>query len=127
MDASAAWMNCDQPTAEENAIEILLQGFSRIGRLHVLEKKLVSTYLDFKRFEEALHVQTKMIEHWTNKTTPYYDRASIYLKLGETAAARADLQAALLTIDQLPIRKSSTPAMKEMKSKIISTLNEMEN
>jgi tetratricopeptide (TPR) repeat protein len=27
MDASAAWMNCDQPTAEENAIEILLQGF----------------------------------------------------------------------------------------------------
>jgi regulator of sirC expression with transglutaminase-like and TPR domain len=110
------------PSAEQ----ILLDGIAHIGRLHVLEKELAILYLHEKRYEDALQVQTEMIEHWSFKATPYLDRAETYLQMGQKNRALEDLHQALTSIDKLPVYKSSTPAMKEMRSTIISLCNQLE-
>lgn len=124
MDAAQASLHC--PDALPSADQILLDGIARIGRLHVLEKELAILYLHEKRYEDALKVQTEMIEHWSFKATPYLDRAETYLQMGQKNRALEDLYQALLTIDKLPAYKSSTPAMKEIRSKIISLRNQLE-
>jgi tetratricopeptide (TPR) repeat protein len=124
MDAAQASLHC--PDALPSADQILLDGIAHIGRLHVLEKELVLVYLHDKRYEDALQVQTEMIEHWSFKATPYLDRAETYLQLGQKNRALEDLHQALLSIDKLPAYKSSSPAMKEIRSKIISLHNQLE-
>ncbi len=122
IDASLAARQC--PERSSNADQFLLDGMARLGRLHVLEKSLVSIYLEEKRYTEALQVQTEIIDHWAVKTRPYYDRAEIYLLSGNKPAALADLKNALQSLDNLPAYKSATPAMQEMRSKIIFLLNQ---
>ncbi len=124
MDAAQASLNC--PEASPEADQILIDGMARLGQLHVLEKELVLVYLNDKRYDDALQVQTKIIEHWSFKASPYFERAETYLLKGERHLAIEDLHHALLSIDTLPVYKSSTPAMKEMRSKIISLLNQLE-
>lgn len=126
LDASKAWMKCTEANVAGQASKILIQGMSRIGRLHVLEKELVRVYLYEKRYEEALEVQTEIIQRWDSKSKPYFDRAEIYLLLGDQKSAKDDLNKALLSIDQLPTHKSSTPAMTTMRSKILSLLKQLE-
>lgn len=124
MDAAQASLHC--PDALPSADQILLGGIAHIGRLHVLEKELAILYLHEKRYEDALQIQTEMIEHWSFKATPYLDRAETYLQMGQKNRALEDLYQALLSIDKLPAYKSSTPAMKEIRSKIISLRNQLE-
>ena len=126
LDASKAWMKCPETNAAGKASQILIQGMSRIGRLHVLEKELVRVYLFEKRYEDALAIQTEIIQHWESKSKPYYDRAEIYLLLGDQTSAKDDLNKALLSIDQLPAHKSSTPAMVTLRNKIVSLLKQLE-
>lgn len=122
IDAADAARQCSE--TPHQADQILREGMSRLGRLHVLEKALVRVYLDEKKYAEALQVQTEIIDHWAVKTGPYYERAEIYLLTGNKPAAMADLKDALLSIDSLPAYKSATPAMQEMRSKIILLLNQ---
>ena len=124
MDAAQASLHC--PDASPSADQILLDGIAHIGRLHVLEKELMLVYLYEKRYDEALQVQTEMLEHWSFKAAPYFDRAETYLLMGQKNRALEDLHQALLSIDKLPAYKSSTPAMKEIRSKIISLRNQLE-
>lgn len=122
IDASLATQLCPEKT--HTADQLLLEGMSRLGRLHVLEKALVQNYLEEKRYSEALQMQTEIIDHWAVKTTPYYERAEIYLLTGNKPAAIVDLKNALQSIDSLPAYKSATPAMQEMRGKIILLLNQ---
>lgn len=124
MDAALASHNC--PDASPDADQILIDGMARIGRLHVLEKELVLVYLNDKRYEDALQVQTEIIEHWSFKAGPYYDRAETYVLMGQKDKALDDLQQALHSLDTLPSYKSSTPAMKAMRNRIISLRNQLE-
>ncbi|HEY3387827.1 MAG TPA: hypothetical protein VGK46_15040 [Saprospiraceae bacterium] len=126
LDASKAWLKCPETNANGQASLILIEGMSKMGRLHVLEKELVRVYLHEKRYEEALEVQTEIIQHWESKSKPYYERAEIYLLLGDQKSAKDDLNQAILSIDQLPARKSSTPAMVTLRHKIISLLKQLE-
>lgn len=123
IDASRAWTSCDDMSAEDKSIQALKQGLLHLGQIHVIEKELVSVYLRFGRFEEAIEVQTGIIEHWTSKIKPYYERAEMYLLMQKKDQAMDDLRQALLALDHLPKHKSSTPAMREMRKKIISKLN----
>lgn len=122
MDASFASRNC--PKTSLTADEILIKGMSRLGRLHVLEQELVRVYLSEKKYEEALAVQTDIIDHWAVKIRPYYERAEIYLLAGNKPAAIDDLNSALRAMKSLPAYKSSTPAMQELRSKIDLTLHQ---
>ncbi|MBK9104483.1 MAG: hypothetical protein IPL92_07910 [Saprospiraceae bacterium] len=122
IDASLATQQC--PEKSSNTDQVLLEGMARLGRLHVLEKSLVSIYLEEKRYTEALQVQTEIIAHWAVKTRPLYERAEIYLLTGNKPAAIADLKNALQSLDSLPSYKSATPAMQEMRGKIILLLNQ---
>ncbi len=127
LDASNAWLQCDLPESENKAIQSLRDGLSRLGRLHVLEMALVDTYLHYQRYTDALQVQSEIIQHWSFKAVPYLDRAEIYLQFHEVALAKSDLLHALDALEQLPAYKTNTPAMKSVKSKIISSLEEIEN
>jgi tetratricopeptide (TPR) repeat protein len=126
LDASNAWLNCPEAKDAGHASQVLVEGMSRIGRLHVLEKELVRVYLHEKRYDDALKVQTEIIQHWESKTKPYYERAEIYMLLGDKASAVDDLNNALLSIDQLPTYKSSTTAMRSLRTRIVSLLNQLE-
>lgn len=125
IDASISALQC--PESAQDAEEIIREGITRLGRLHVLEKELVSVYLNEKRYSEAIQVQSEIIDRWTIKTSPYYERAQIYLLAGNNEAARNDLHSALQSIDQLPEYKSSTRAMQDMRSKIVSLLHQTGN
>ena len=124
LDASRALLNC--PDATGSASFPLIEGMAKIGRLHVLEKELVRVYLHEKRYVDALEIQTEMIRRWESKSKPYYERAEIYVLMGEQNAAKDDLHKALESIDQLPGYKSSTPAMIMMRQKIVTLLKQLE-
>jgi tetratricopeptide (TPR) repeat protein len=123
IDASRAWVECEASDAEAKAIQILRDGISRLGRLHALDKELVRVYLQYQRYADALLIQSHIIQQWTVKTKPYYERAEIYLLMGDDDAAREDLHQALIALDQLPAHKSNTHAMKEMRTKLETRLN----
>lgn len=122
IDASVSALQC--PESAQDAEQIIKEGITRLGRLHVLEKELVRVYLHDKKYTEALQVQTEIIDHWSVKTYPYYDRALTYLMAGNKEAAHDDLESALQSIDLLPAYKSSAPALQEMRSKIVSLLQQ---
>jgi tetratricopeptide (TPR) repeat protein len=127
IDASRAWKDCDEMDAEDQSIHALHQGLLHLGQIHVIEKELVSAYLRYGKYEEALNVQTNIIEHWASKIKPYYERAEIYLLMQKKELAHEDLRKALLEIETLPAHKSSTQAMRDMRNKIISKLNQPAN
>lgn len=127
IDASQAQALCPETNAEQKSILILMDGMDRIGRLHVLEKELVGVYLHFNRLDEAIRIQTDIIDRWAFKTKPYYERAKLYSLSGDTDLAIKDLNTALYELDSLPDYKSSTPAMKTLKAEILSLLNQLEN
>lgn len=124
IDASLASRQC--PDGSPTAEAFLKDGIARIGKLHVLEQELVRVYLYDKRYEEALQAQSEIIQQRSVKAGPYYDRAEIYLLMNDKTAAINDLHQALISIEKLPAYKSSTPALQEMKKKIISLLNQLE-
>ncbi len=124
IDAAESWMACYETSAEENAISILRAGLDRLGKLHILEKKLVAAYVHYNRFEDALSLQTEMVSHWSLKALPYFERAKIYNSLGDSVAAIDDLRAAIASLDQLPYYKTNTSAMKTIRKEIVALLNQ---
>jgi len=125
INASNSWKNCSEENGAKHSVLILETGISHIGPLHVLEKQLVELYEEQKNFEQAIKIQSALLDQATNKAISYFTRAELYIKADNLTSAKLDLQQALLAIDQLPDNKRSLAVMMEYRSKIESTLTKL--
>ncbi len=127
VNASSSRMSCKDSEAEEKAIAILKSGLHQLGRVVVLEKALVNVYLQYHKYNEAIDLQTEMIDNAPVKADPYFQRAKTFIAKGDIISAKNDLYAALNAIDELPRFKSNTGAMKSLRRDILSMLNATTN
>lgn len=127
IDAADAWKNCNEHDAFEHSVEIVRSGLSKIGPLHVLERKLVELYIEHKDYDEALAIESSLIDHAPHAISLLVERAAIYQVKKDIESARNDLYLALTELDALPAYKSGTPAMTLLRSNINYQLNHLED
>src|SRR5688572_11796811 len=125
IQASAASKNCDSNDKDEVAIEILKSGILVLPENKLLQNQLVSLLRHNRKFEEAIVIQSSIIESAGFKARHYMDRAAIYVELNATQLATADLESALQQMELLPKHRSDVPAMLELKDEIQTLLNEL--
>jgi tetratricopeptide (TPR) repeat protein len=119
--------SCSSPGSNERAIQILKDGIKRLGSISVLQKKLVSFYKQSGRYDEAILVQTSIIESSDFKVRPYFERAQLYSEMNSSELAREDLITAISLMDKLPEYKQSIPSMGKLRTELVSALNELKN
>ncbi len=127
LEASKDWASCNETSNSAKAIHVLKDGINRIGSVGVLQKQLVSIYKRLGRYDEAIQMQTSIIEQSDLKIRPYFERAQLYIKIQSNEKAKEDLIMAMSLMDNLPAYKKNIPSMKRMKNEMTSLLNELEN
>jgi len=127
IEASSALRNCETPGSTEVAILILKDGLTKVPGSKVLQNQLISLYKQEEKIEEALQVQSTMIEQSSFKSRHYIERAKTYLSIGKTMEAKKDLESALASFELLPTNKKDLPAMEDLKNDIQFHLKALEN
>ena len=125
IQASAASKNCDSNDNDEVAIEILKSGILILPENKLLQNQLVSLLRHNKKFDEAIIIQSSIIESAGFKARHYLDRAAIYVELNATQLATADLESALQHIALMPAHRRDVPAMQILNDEIQGLLNEL--
>lgn len=125
LEAAKDWESCREKGNSQNAIRILEEGIKRIGTIGVIQQQLISAYKHLGKYDEAIQVQSSVIEHSNLKIRPYFERAQLYIEMHATDKAKEDLSEALSLIDQLPVQKKSLASIEKMRSEIIVLLTEL--
>jgi tetratricopeptide (TPR) repeat protein len=125
LEISQAWEKSSDNNAPQKASNSVKKGILDLGELHVFYTRLVELCLKFEDYDSALVYQTKMLENSKRKEKAFYSRALTYLKLGNTIAARSDLEMSLSAINQLPERTKNYKAMKDLKTNVLQSLERL--
>ena len=127
LNASSCFESCSETGSKEKAIQLLNDGISRLGSVGVLQKKLVSLYKQFGRYDEAIMVASAIIESSEFKIRPYFERAQLYNEMNLPSKSKDDLIAALSLMDMLPAYKQNIPSMNKLRIELNAFLNELKN
>ncbi len=127
LNAASAWLACSDPASTDHAIDILKTGIERTGYVRLLQQKLVSIYVQQKKWTEALHAQDIIVLQSPLKVRTLYERASIYISAGQIEYAKNDLLSALVDWDNMPRNKRDIDSLKELRHNIQSLLSSIEN
>ncbi|MGB4848188.1 MAG: hypothetical protein WBP41_09745 [Saprospiraceae bacterium] len=125
LEASKDWESCSENGSSQKEIQLLNEGIRRIGPIGVIQQQLVSAYKRQDRYEEAIQIQSSIIEHSDLKIRPYFERAQLLIEMHWPDKAKEDLNIALLLIEQLPVQKKSLASIDNMRSEIIVLLTEL--
>lgn len=109
--AASHWKFCDEDDHIMEAIRVLQEGVLRTSGNRVLYNHLIQIYKSEGMYEDAILIQTKLIEESDFKIRLYYERAQTFLELQSPALAQADLQSALAHWDELPTNKKDLESM----------------
>jgi len=125
LEISQAWEKSSDKNALQKATDSIKKGILDLGELYVFYTRLIQLYLNFEDYDSVLVYQTKILENSLRKERASYSRALTYLKLGNTIAARSDLEMSLSAIDQLPERTKNNKAMKDLKTDVLQSLEKL--
>lgn len=125
IQASGYWRSCDSGNHHQRSIEVLQQGLVELNNNSVLQRHLIQYYIDEGSYQEALNMYDSFIGQSVFKARPYMQRADLFLKMGNHAAAKNDLQNALSGIRQLPGKKRDLPAIRAMEEEITLKLQQL--
>jgi len=127
LETSSYLESCNEPGSALKAIQVLEDGINRLGEINVLQKRLVTLYMRSKQFDEAIRVQTSVIENSKLKIRPYFERAQMYVELQSEDLAKEDLTTALSLMDELPDHKKNISSLATLKIEMTTLLIELEN
>jgi tetratricopeptide (TPR) repeat protein len=123
--ASTYMSSCTEKGSDEIAVDIVKDGLNRLGEIHSLEKQLICLYRQMNRNDEAILVQTSIIDQAELKVRPYYERANLYAEMKNTEKAKEDLVIAFYLLEQLPANKKNIPSMITLKGEMNALFNEL--
>ena len=126
LETSSYLESCNEPGSTLKAIQVLEDGIIRLGEISVLQKRLVTLYMRTKQFDEAIRVQTSIIENSKLKIRPYFERAQLYVELQSEELAKEDLTTALSLMNDLPDQKKNISSLASLKIEMTALLNELE-
>jgi tetratricopeptide (TPR) repeat protein len=127
MQATSCLSACRGEESIHEAIEILQDGLKKMPGNKVLQRKLISIHLQNGDYASALCIQSDIIAASTFKTRAYYERATTYASMNESALAISDLTSALATWDALPPKKKDLDAIRDLKAEINLLLQQLQD
>ena len=125
LEASLAHIKSNHEDAVENAIKCIEYGIKDLGELNIFYIRLIELYLSDKNYRSALEYHSKMLANTNRKEKLLYKRALTYIKMGDINAAKLDLEMSLTAIEELPQRIKNNKAMKDLKSNVLQTLENL--
>ena len=118
LEASRSFSRCDHPDALNKSIDILNQGINDLGALITFQNELVKIFLENNMVNEAIDIQTQIIQSATRKEFPLYKRAKFYKANGNIELAEKDIQDAKILVSKLPERIRLNKATRELMEKL---------
>ncbi len=125
LEASKDWQSCSENGSSQKEIHLLEEGIKRIGSIGVIQQQLVSAYRLSGRYEEAIQLQSSIIEQSNLKIRPYFERAQLYIEMHSPEKAIEDFIMSLSLIDQLPVQKKSLASIENIRNEIVVMLTEL--
>lgn len=125
LEASADWASCSEKENQQKSIEVLEAGIKRIGGITSMQKQLISLYKNSEQYDDAILLQTTMINQSDIKIKPYYERALLYIEMHAQDKALSDLNTARSLLDELPPQKKGLPSMESMRQEITALLTQI--
>ncbi len=98
------------------SINVLNDGRKRLADLSLFKTMIVDQYIKLNKLNDAIQMQSLLIEGANRKERHYFKRAKLYVKANDLSQAKADIQKAYESINSLPPRY--------IRSKPIDTLRE---
>ena len=127
LNAASAWLGCPDPAGVDRAIEIIRSGIEKTGYVRLLQQKLVSIYIQQKKWNEAIDAQDIIILQSPVKARPLYERATIHISAGQMELAKTDLYLAIEDWDNMPRKKKDIDSLQMLRREIQSLLSSIEN
>ncbi len=118
-ETSTAWEKAGTEEGFDHAVQVLEKGIEDLGPLLVLHDRLVSLHTDNGYFNEAIDWQNRILELSPRKERPYYDRAMIFLEMGDIESAKLDFDQAKQAISQLPVRIRNVESTRQLSAEIL--------
>lgn len=112
----------DSVNTEESIMEsinVLNDGRDRLADLDIFKTMIVDQYVKLDQLDQAINMQSLMIENANRKERHYFKRAKLYIQAQDIPKARQDISKAYDAINALPHRY--------IRSKPIDTLREALN
>ena len=125
IQASSAYSLCNEPGSNSNRIEVLKDGLFKIPGNSVLQKELVHIYSLEKKYDEAILLQTEIINQSSFKARAFYERATLYQQTNQSELAIADLNSAQYYLTNIPDRKKEVESIILLKQNIDWLLKEL--
>lgn len=113
----------DSVNTEESilkSIDVLNDGRKRLSDLSLYKTMIVDQYTKLNKLEEAIQMQTLLIEGANRKERHYYNRAKLFIKANNLSQAKADIQQAYNSINSLPARYIRSKPIDTLREKLVT-------
>ena len=120
LEASQAYLDCNDNNAYKMSRQILESGISELGPLMTFYNELVRISILYREYEHAVVYQTSIIDLSNRKEFALLKRAELYHLMGSQPLALADANASHNAIEELPKRIKRNQSILKLKEKITS-------
>jgi len=117
-----SWQRSKHIEANCNAQKIIEAGIEKLGPLYVFKKQLIDFHLSNGDINDAINIQTEIINTLNRKEHAYYDLAVMKIDAGMTESAIENLNMATSAIQKLPSKIKTLKATQELHQDIYQLL-----
>ena len=110
--------------ATAQALSSLDEGMQKLGMLNVLQNKAISLNIESKAWDDALKRLDATIMQGQGLPELYLRKARILLAADRQPTAQVAVREGLASIDQIPVARRETPAMKQLRAELLALQSE---
>jgi tetratricopeptide (TPR) repeat protein len=107
------------------AVDILKQGIDQLGLLPSLTTKLLQILVESGDVYQALEWQNKIVDSQARREFALFDRAKLYLSLGDFSEAMKDLYQVQSMVDNLPKHLRNSAAVVQLMDQSTALLQQI--
>lgn len=119
LEPAIALDSVGSPEAFSESIQLLQEGVKELGNLILFKKLIVDQSVKSGNIDQALAVQTDIIDSANRKERHYLDRAKIYKAFNQDKKAQEDIQSALIAISSLPQRYLRSKPIDKLRAELL--------
>jgi len=112
------WLLSAHSEANCKALEVIEKGMNKLGPLYVFQKQLIDYHLNNGDVNDAINIQTEVINTLNRREHAYYDLAIMKIDAGMKESAINDLMLAENAIDKLPSKIKTLKATTQLSKNI---------
>lgn len=116
LEVAIALDSVDTSESLKKSIDVLQEGRTRLADLEIFKKMIVDQHVKLNNYDQAIKMQTQLIEASNRKERHYFKRAKLYILAQDISKAKEDIKMAYDAIGSLPhryIRSKPIDALRE--------------